>query len=75
MTKTPLSDAALFRDYPRWVEHTYTRLVVGKESYGDHSFTTPVKDGIEEIQAELEDQANWAFIQWCKLERIKENLK
>ena len=43
------------------------RLALGRERYGDRSFSLPVERLLQEVEEELLDQAAWAFIAWRRL--------
>jgi hypothetical protein len=46
----------------------------GVKEYGNASFDADPLDLVEEIQQELEDTANWAYILWTRLEKTKRKL-
>lgn len=50
------------------------KLMRGRQVYGDESFTKPLPQGLDEIMAELIDQAGWAWCQWVRLYRIKKRI-
>lgn len=83
MSHTPLSDAAILRDWPEFTEEIeyaldkplqqaftemraacQSRLVRGKEEYGDGSFSLNIATLIDEVKQEFADAFNWAFIAW-----------
>jgi hypothetical protein len=67
---TPKSDEAITM-LPQFVEQMSSRLDSGRRAYGDSSFERPLPRLIIEIQQELEDTANWSFILWSRLEKLK----
>lgn len=70
MSDTPKSDAAIAM-LPAFVEQMQARLEMGKRAYGDSSFERPMSSLIIEIQQEFEDAANWSFMAWTALEKLK----
>ena len=48
------------------------RWQIGAQQYGDVSFDKPLARTAEEILAEIEDIAGWAFIAWT---RIREQMR
>lgn len=60
--------------YRTWVRRTTQRMKRGVEEYGNASFDADPLDLLEEIQQELEDTANWAYILWKRLEATKRKL-
>ena len=51
-----------------------SRMEDGYREYGDTSFGKSLRSLLQEIQEELVDTANWAFIGYSKLQRIREKL-
>lgn len=43
------------------------RMAQGAKEYGERSFTASPDQLLGEVQQELEDVANWAFILWCRV--------
>jgi hypothetical protein len=46
------------------------RMEAGEREYGDASFNRSAPETVREIQEELLDVANWAFILWCKMDKL-----
>ncbi len=52
------------------------RLVLGAKVYGESGYLgRDLSDQIQEMQDEIIDQANYAFMNWHKLELMKEKIK
>lgn len=52
-----------------FVERLHARWRRGAEAYGDQSFSKPLPVTAEEILAEVEDIAGWAFVMWVSLRK------
>jgi hypothetical protein len=74
VSDTPKSDEAL-KQWPAYTDEVFSRLENGKRAYGDSSFERPLESLITEIQQELMDVSGWAFIQWHRLESMKEKAR
>ncbi len=68
------NDGDPLNDFPAFADQCLRRLRAGRQEYGDMSFDQHPVDLIAEIQEELQDTANWSFILWRKLERIRRAL-
>ena len=55
-----------------FIQRCRVRLVAGQREYGDKSFDKHPLELLTEIQEELQDTANWAFILCANLERLRE---
>lgn len=51
------------------------RLDAGEQEYGDSSFSKHPLVLVQEIQEELLDVANWAFILYSRMSSIKDELE
>lgn len=60
-------DAAL----DRFTARLRARLAAGAATYGDHSFTRPAAELVDEIQQELEDVCGWGLLLWMRLDRLR----
>jgi len=58
------------RDWYNFTEDMHVRMEKGQQEYGDTSFETAPKETVKEIQEELLDVANWAFILWRKIDKL-----
>lgn len=67
---TPESDKAIKRSN-KFFKAIRARLIVGKRTYGDKSFYSPLEKTILEIQEELMDVCGWAVVLNSKLEDLK----
>lgn len=74
MSNTPLSDKAIAQYLPYFQVKSRARLEVGAKEYGDISFERPIYELLEEIEQELLDQSNWAFIAFVRIQLMKEAL-
>jgi hypothetical protein len=63
-----------FASWGAFMGRVEKRLEIGKEAYGDKSFTRPAGELVGEIEAELLDLCGWSFILWCRLRKIKQAL-
>ena len=62
------------KDYHEYVIECRSRLMAGAEEYGQVSFSKDPVTLVKEIQEELMDVTNWAFILWSRLQAIKESI-
>ncbi len=69
--QTPISDRHIKESFPRFIEEMRQALETGKVTYGDNSFLCDADKIFDEIQGELRDNADWSFIQWCKIEELR----
>jgi hypothetical protein len=60
------------RDFHEYVIQCRERLMDGAEEYGQVSFSKDPVTLVREVQEELMDVTNWAFILWTRLTAIKE---
>jgi hypothetical protein len=51
------------------------RMRAGHREYGDRSFDRPLFALMAEIEEELLDCPNWAFIAWSRLNRLKKKIE
>lgn len=58
-------------DLDLFVQRLRARLVAGAATYGDHSFTRPAAELVDEIQQELEDVCGWSLLLWIRLDRLR----
>ena len=61
--------------FPRFIQRLEKRLRQGHREYGDRSFQRPTFSLIAEIEEEVLDQANWAFITWTRLHDLRERVR
>ena len=61
--------------FPRFTQRLEKRLRQGHREYGDRSFQRPTFALIAEIEEEVLDQANWAFITWTRLHSLRERVR
>jgi len=62
-------------DWPKFLDELDKRLSRGHREYGDRSFERPAFSLLEEVQEEILDIPNWAFIAWTRIETLKVQLK
>lgn len=60
--------------YDAFFSALHAKLEAGAREYGDRSFSRPVIELLDELQAECLDLAGWGYILWTKLDRIKKQL-
>ena len=61
-------------DFWLFEKHCKKRMMAGEAEYGDRSFSKDPQALLAEIQEELIDTANWAFILWRRIELMREAL-
>lgn len=62
-------------EWPEFLRLVRRRLDIGREEYGDRSFSADPKELLDELQAEAMDLAGWGYILWHRLEAMRERLK
>lgn len=62
-------------DWPEFLRSVRRRLDMGREEYGDHSFSEDPETLIAELQAECMDLAGWGYVLWHRLERMRKALQ
>jgi hypothetical protein len=70
-----ISRDAIFRKWPMYQCLVRDRLIVGADTYGDTSFLRPPSELLSEIAEELMDVTGWAFILWCRIQELQQNMK
>ena len=72
----------LQRIHPRWkdewpvfITQLEKRLRQGHREYGDGSFARPAFALLAEVEEEILDQVNWAFITWTQLHGLRERVR
>ena len=58
--------------WPDFMDSCWTRMEAGQREYGDKSFRRPVGEIVHEIEEELFDVCNWAFIAYCRIQDAKD---
>ena len=61
--------------FPKFIAALETRMKAGHRTYGDRSFNRPLFNLLTEIEEELLDQGNWAFIGWVQLHSLRERIQ
>lgn len=59
------------RSQGQFIESLRTRLNQGAKDYGEKSFSRHLPDLLGELEQELLDQAGWAYVGWCRIQRLK----
>ena len=70
-TKTPISDEMLAVEWPLMVTEVHGRLIKGKITYGDPSFSLPAEATCDEILQEISDIMGWGFILRCRVRKLQ----
>lgn len=70
----PISHDAIVRKWPMYQTMVRDRLLIGAEQYGDTSFGASPDKLLGEIQQELLDVTGWAFILWCRINELQQEL-
>lgn len=73
--QSPISVDAIVRKWPMYQCMVRDRLLIGARTYGDSSFTRPPGELLAEIAEELMDVTGWAFILWCRIHDLQQELK
>lgn len=60
------------KDFNKFIKDMWKRLERGKEKYGD---TYEDDDIVKELEEELMDVANYAFMLWLKIIKISKKFK
>jgi len=61
--------------WPQFVATTEARMRVGRQEYGDVSFSRNPEALITEIEEELADVCGWSFVLFARLQRLREALR
>lgn len=57
--------------WPEFAETIRKRLELGRQAYGDRSFSREPAELVGEVQAELLDVCGWAYVLWVRLEAMR----
>ena len=72
--ESTISRDAICRLWPAYEALVRYRLLTGCTTYGDQSFKRPPSELLSEIAEELMDVTGWAFILWCRIQTIQQEL-
>ena len=63
------------KDWPPFIQRAEKRLRQGHREYGDGSFERPLFSLLAEVEEEILDQVNWAFIAWTRIHGLRERVR
>ena len=61
-------------EYHDFIKEAEARMKDGAKEYGNQSFTRDPQLLLGEIEEELMDVANWSFILYCRLQKMRQAL-
>lgn len=67
----PTEDARRYAQRREFLASLDARLDQGAKDYGEKSFSRSLPELLGELEQELLDQAGWAYVSWCKIQRMK----